>query len=371
MGLQIAQQLAEAGAKSLVLTSRHGVSTDAARAFLAELEQKEITIQVVQADIGEFADVQRLLATCNTVAPLRGVIHAAGVLDDGVLMEQSLARFAKVMRPKVHGAWYLHTLTQALALDFFVCFSSAAALAGAPGQSNYAAANAFLDTLMQQRYQQRQPGLSINWGPWAEAGMAAGLKEQMARQGITMIAPEQGRALFQYLLGQPLPQIGVLPLQRNPVTTSEKPLGMRQQLTTLPVGEQRKRLEEYLRNEIGTLLGLSKQTTIDARTRLFDFGIDSLMAVQLKNKLEAGLACTLRSTLLFDYPTLDVLTPYLIQVMGLATEKLDTEKIERADIGHQQPHDAHADHAILSKLDELSEEQVSALLISKLDKLGF
>ncbi|MCX6047698.1 MAG: type I polyketide synthase, partial [Chloroflexi bacterium] len=368
LGLQVAQQLAEAGAKYLVLTSRQGVTTEAARATLAQLKERGVTIQVVKADIGEFADVQRLLTSCETLAPLRGVIHAAGLLDDGVLSEQSLARFAKVLWPKVQGVWHLHRLTQAHPLDFFVCFSSAAALLGSPGQSNYAAANAFLDTLMQQRRQQGQPGLSINWGPWAEIGMAAHLKDQLARQGTAMIAPQQGRELFQYLLNQNVAQIGVLPLQRSQATatTPEKPAGMRHQLANLSIGEQRKYLDEYLRGEVAAMLGLSQQTPIDARARLFDFGIDSLMAVQLKNRLEAGLGCTLRSTLLFDYPTLEVLTPYLLhEVLAFAPEKPDLKESPSKEFtsADEQP--------MRTNLDELSEEQVATMLMAKLEKLGF
>ena len=316
LGLQLAQQLVADGARQLVLTGRHGVTTAEQRQVLAALADMGAHVEVVAADIADAGAVQSLLDQCTALGPLRGIIHGAGVLDDGVLTAQTAARLAAVLRPKVDGAWHLHTLTQSLPLDFFVCFSSAAALVGSPGQSNYAAANAFLDTLMVQRRQQGLPGLSINWGPWAESGMAAKLATQMGAQGLTMITADQGRQLFRYLLDharQVGGQIGVLPLKRTQPQAT--PTGKREigaELIALPTGERLPRLVSYLRTEIATVLGLRASDSLDARTRLFDIGMDSLMAVELRNRIEAGLRCSVRATLLFDYPTLEVLAPYLL-----------------------------------------------------------
>ncbi|MFM7174427.1 MAG: SDR family NAD(P)-dependent oxidoreductase, partial [Caldilinea sp.] len=144
LGLQMVQQLAAEGAKHLILTGRRAVVPETAQPMLAELEKAGVAVHVVQADVAEQADVRRVLAICNEIAPLRGIVHAAGVLDDGLLAQQSVERWTRVLRPKVDGAWHLHRLTQAGemagALDFFVCFSSASSMLGAVGQSNYAAA---------------------------------------------------------------------------------------------------------------------------------------------------------------------------------------------------------------------------------------
>jgi len=321
LGLQIAHQLVAAGARQLVLTGRQGVTTDTQRQALAALTEAGANVVVVPADIADGTAVKTLLDHCTTLAPLRGIVHAAGVLDDGILTAQTPVRLATVMRPKVAGAWHLHMLSLDLELDFFICFSSAAALLGSAGQSTYAAANAFMDTLMQQRRQQGLPGLSINWGPWADAGMAAGLQTKMAAQGLTMISAQQGRQLFQYLLervGYTGGQMGVIPLKQASAvsqTHSRRAASrdLRAELLDLPTGERISRLEEYLRREIATVLGLPATVVIDARTRLFDVGMDSLMAVELKNRIEAGLRCAVRATLLFDYPTLEVLAPYLLK----------------------------------------------------------
>jgi myxalamid-type polyketide synthase MxaB len=319
LGLHIAQQLVADGARHLILTSRHGASTAAQHTTLDALTAAGATLTLLQADIGNGDAVAELIHQCTAVAPLRGIVHAAGGLDDGVLTAQTPDRLAAVMRPKVDGAWHLHCATQTLALDFFVCFSSISALVGTPGQSNYAAANAFMDTLMQQRRRLGLPGLSINWGPWAGAnglrGMAADLQERMQAQGVTLIAPYQGRLLFRYLLEQPVAQLAVLPLQRQQsmAQLTVEAVDWRKRLADLPAGARPAQLASYLRTEIATVLGLRGEMTFDPRTRLFEFGLDSLMAVELKNRLEVRLVCNLRSTLLFDYPTLEALTGYLLQ----------------------------------------------------------
>ncbi len=156
------------GAKNLVLTGRRGIAGTAQKT-INQLEQAGAKVLVVTADVSNSEDVAQVLEGIKTnYPPLRGIFHAAGVLDDGVLMQQNWSRFAKVLAPKVQGAWNLHALTQDLPLDFFVCFSSVASLLGSPSQGNYAAANAFMDALVHYRRNLGLPGLSINWGPWAE-----------------------------------------------------------------------------------------------------------------------------------------------------------------------------------------------------------
>ena len=148
--------------------------------------------------------------------PLRGIFHLAGVLDDGVLREQTRERFDRVMAAKVLGAWHLHELTRDLPLDLFVLFSSAAALLGSPGQGNYAAANAFLDALAHHRRWEKRPALSVNWGSWAEVGMAARLHETEGRRwaaaGVGWIEPARGLQTLEQLIAEERAQAGVLPI---------------------------------------------------------------------------------------------------------------------------------------------------------------
>ncbi len=216
LGLKVAQDLAARGARHLVLAGRGGATSPEAQDTLRDLQASCSTVTVVQGDVAQRGDVQAMLTACQAQAPLRGVIHAAGVLDDGILQGQTPERFARVMAPKVQGAWHLHTLTQDMPLDFFVCFSSDAALLGYAGQGNYAAANAFMDALAHDRQAMGLPGQGINWGPWAEVGMSAALSSQhqsrFKDQGITFMPVKLGLQAFTAALEQPLPQIGILPV---------------------------------------------------------------------------------------------------------------------------------------------------------------
>ncbi|MBI3957991.1 MAG: SDR family NAD(P)-dependent oxidoreductase, partial [Chloroflexi bacterium] len=324
LGLETAQQLIDDGARHLVMSGRSGATSEAARTALARWREQRVDVQVVQADIARREDAERLIAACDARAPLTGIVHAAGVLDDGALAQQSAARFAAVMQPKVAGTWHLHRLTAQRELDFFVCFSSAASLLGSPGQSNYAAANAFVDGLMAQRQVAGLPGCAVQWGPWAEVGLAAQLTERMQAQGMGMIHPAQGRAILGALLADGPAQVGVIPARLSPlgeivtqavslrrsVADPAKPrLG--EALQAASPAERPRLLEEYLRQEIAQVLRLPVAVQIGLEDHLFQLGFDSLMAVELKNRLQNALGVPLRSTLLFDHPTLAGLIGHL------------------------------------------------------------
>jgi acyl transferase domain-containing protein/acyl carrier protein len=342
LGRKVATWLVAQGARHLVLSGRRGVADPATQALLDELRQRGAQVQVVAADVACQAEVERLVATCQQIAPLRGVIHAAGVLDDGILLQQSRARFATVMAPKVAGSWHLHQATKELPLDFFVNFSSMAALFGMAGQSNYAAANAFLDGLAHHRRALGLPALSINWAGWADVGMAAqALKATpfidsppaRAAAWMTGIDPDEGVQVLGALIAQNATQVGVLPLvwphfpKAFPLsatlpffsqvlqTNGAHQLGnkaadhsVRQQLLAADPADRFALLKGQIQDEIGQVLG----TTLAEGDRFLDAGIDSLMSIQLANRLAARLALSLPATLLFDYATLAELTTELL-----------------------------------------------------------
>ena len=215
LGLVVAEWLVEQGAQHLVLVGRHGPGA-AAQAALAEWARRGVQVQVRQADVAHAEEVQALVDSLRAQPPLRGVIHAAGVLDDGVLLQQTWERFARVLAPKALGAWHLHRATAGMALDFFVLFSSVAAVLGSAGQGNYAAANAYLDGLAWYRRSRGLPALSLNWGPWGEVGMAAQLAERAqsrrAAGGVALIPPALGVQALGYALASGAPQWTVLPI---------------------------------------------------------------------------------------------------------------------------------------------------------------
>lgn len=319
LGLLVAGWLAEQGAKHLVLVGRSAPSTTA-QAFLAQLRQRGVAVQVIQADVSQAAAVAHMLASC--AKPLRGIIHAAGLLRDGVLVQQTPAQFAEVLAPKVLGAWHLHNLTQTLPLQFFVCFSSAAALVSGAGQGNYAAANAFLDALAHHRQASGLPALSINWGSWAGSagllGMAARLSQaQQARlqaQGETLIEPEAGLQALAALLTQEKAQAGVMALtwptflahyaseepptflanfsaRRTPAPAAP-PLDQRSALLALAPAERQAALLAHLQEQVARSLGQSA-TALSVTTPLNLLGLDSLMAIDIRTQVKSAFAVDL------------------------------------------------------------------------------
>jgi acyl transferase domain-containing protein len=383
LGLKVAHWLVEHGAQHLVLTGRRGAS-EAVQEEISKLEQAGAQILVVPADISNPDDVSKLLAEVkNTMPSLRGIFHAAGVLQDGMLLKQTTESFNKVMAPKVAGAWNLHTLTQDLELDFFVCFSSISALLGSPGQGNYAAANAFMDALAHHRRALKLPAVSINWGPWRDAGMADALssREQArwAEQGISTIGLEPGLQILEDILTQDVTQIGVLPVdwakflgqlppnlefpflkvfasQIEPAPTAKSEF--LEQLEAAPNKEKRSLLLTHVRSLIAKVLNLKSPEEIDIYQGFTDLGMDSLMAVELKNRLQTSLECSISASLVFDYPTVATLVDYL------AGEMLSTESdVIESKVAEQIIPE--------SNFDDLSDSEAEALLLSKLASMRY
>ncbi len=366
LGLRVAQWMVDQGARHIVLMGRRGAS-DAPTETLRKLREGGAEVVTAQGDVSREEDVATLVSTFGTSQPpLRGVIHAAGVLDDGMLGQQDWSRFTKVMAPKVEGSWNLHRLTRDLPLDFFVFFSSSASLLGSPGQGNYAAANTFMDALAHHRQAQGLPALSINWGPWSEAGMAASVggavQRRWALQGVDMIEPEQGlRILQQLLLRERAPvQVGVLAIQwskflgtfpsdRLPTLLSEFAREAKRDSGVAHVGnseillrlgqagaeERPKLLIGYLKEEVERVLASNAGMRIEPEDRLFELGLDSLMAVELQNRLQVNLKCTLKNTLFFEYPTLSALAEYLIRESLFQESPVDV-----------QPESSHGDEKV-------------------------
>ncbi len=320
LGLTTAQWLVERGARHVVLTGRRAI-TEEGPGRLQTLQQSMADVRVIASDVSDPRAVAELFAQVEaSMPPVRGVIHAAGVLDDGALVQQNGARFERVMSPKIMGAWHLHVQTQGMPLDFFVCFSSVASLLGSPGQGNYAAANAFLDALAHERRARGLPCLTINWGPWETVGMAArtaSLQRQLgSANGLGLIPPALGMKIFEFLLGQPLGQIGVWPVSWRDMARLAPP-HMREmsllrphlstaqlqdqaghaephsqtldELAQLPADERHQRLLQALQQQIATVVGTRDAEDIDAAQSLYDFGLDSLMMIELKNRLESAL----------------------------------------------------------------------------------
>jgi acyl transferase domain-containing protein/acyl carrier protein len=365
LGLRIVQALAASGAKHFALVGRRGPG-ETARAAIGALERGGVQVSVLAADIAntdECAAVIRRIG--STMPPIAGLVHAAGVLDDGVLLQQTWERFERVLAPKVSGTWNLHRLTAELPLDFFVMFSSATSLVGNPGQANYAAANAFLDAFAHYRRGLGLPALTINWGPWAEVGMGAGGVES-ARQrwratGVRPIAPDLGAAAFERLLASNVPQAAVLsidwsafldafpagavpPVFARFVASTAAPRSgadapsLPARVADAPPIERPRVVHEYVRDQAAKVLGLGDTFVFEPHQGLRDVGLDSLMAIELRNALQRALGKPLPATLAFDCPTIEALSERVLAELGV-DQPHTVARAANLDAPTARPHD--------------------------------
>ena len=346
LGLRTAEWLVDRGARHLVLMGRRPPES-AARVAIARMESAGARVVVEQADVSSRADVERVLGTiARDLPPLAGVVHAAGVLDDGALAAQCWDRFATVMAPKVFGTWHLHTLVPDL--DFFVLFSSGASVAGSAGQANHAAANAFEDALAWYRQARGLPTVSINWGPWAEVGAA--VERGVATDGLLRgMAPDDGLAALEHGLSRvpnghlcctaqltalaadwsrlaPESPDGVVAPLFSELTTSgsageathaprTEPTApvptLRERLRATAPNRRRAVLLEQVRELTMKVLGLPRAGALDVSEPLQQLGLDSLMAVELRNRLGKAVGSTLPATVTFDHPSVMALVDYV------------------------------------------------------------
>jgi acyl carrier protein len=374
LGLRTAQWLADKGARHLVLVGRNGWP-DAVERALAGLRKHGAQAHFFQADVADPMQTEKLLAAIrDTLPPLRGIIHAAGISDDGLLSQQSAARFSRVLEPKVAGAWNLHQLTQETPLDFFVLFAAAAGILGGVGQGAYAAANAFLDALAHYRNALGLAGLSVDWGLW-DAGMAAknaAYQRRLADRGIRAMPADRALAQLERWIGGGVPQLVAMDIDWNryarhevadrqwpflsevwPADDVGKPKGQASFLARLERLDPAERLEalaEQIESELVAALQVPARK-LDRQKGFSEMGVDSLLALEVKDRLQSALGRPLPSTLLFEYPAVDLLADFLLrEVFPPSNWALPAAGVE--EIG------------------ALTSEEVETRLARKLDALG-
>jgi NAD(P)-dependent dehydrogenase (short-subunit alcohol dehydrogenase family)/acyl carrier protein len=408
LGREVARWLVAQGARHLVLTGRQSADSPEKQAALQALTAAGAEVLVEVGDISNRADVERALAAARRSGPLRGVVHAAGVLRDGLLDQLTWDTFEDVMRPKTTGGWLLHTLTEPDELDFFVCFSSVASLIGSPGQANYAAANAFLDGLAHARRARQLPATSINWGPWAGTGMAARLDERdqqrMIESGWHMLTAEEGLDQMVRAMAGESAQVGVLPVdwRRFATSTGEvTPLlkevavegavptaDLLETFLATPPEDRRELLLRFVREQIAAVLAWESAEALEPRARLFDLGMDSLTAVEMQSRLQRGLGFALPRTLAFDYPTIEALVDFVYERLCTqsGSDALPQQTAAASDVHAADPV-ASADNSTgwatdnvaawdnlseseqEARLEDLSESEMEAILRTRLSEL--
>ncbi|MFI1180819.1 SDR family NAD(P)-dependent oxidoreductase [Streptomyces sp. NPDC020799] len=410
-GLVARHLVTEHGVRHLLLLSRRGAQADGAAELTAELTADGASVTWAACDVADREALGTVLAGIPAEHPLKGVVHAAAVLDDGVVESLTPERLDAVLRPKAEAAAVLHELTRELDLSAFVLFSSVAGTLGAAGQGNYAAANAFLDALVAQRRAHGLPGLSLAWGLWEQRsaltdGLAEVDKRRMGGIGLGALSTDDGLALFDaccaggstvvapmrldttalratlQAAGGEVPHILRellrLPGNRAAAEATGPTAGLRERLAGTQAAEGERIVLDAVRRNVAAVLGHSGTETVEPGRAFKDVGFDSLTAVELRNRLTAAAGLRLPATLVFDYPTPAALAQYLHQELtrdtGTAAEpvavRLDrleaglsamtSEEIGRTDVISRL-------RDLLAKYDETQEIPESAILADQLE----
>jgi amino acid adenylation domain-containing protein len=381
LGFKLAGFLIERGAKHLILLGRNQPK-QAQHGQIQQWKQQGIAIFLGQVDI---ADQDRLTLALDEARqgfpPLRGVIHAAGLLDDGIILKQNWQRFLQVMAPKVQGGWNLHQLTLNDELDFFVLFSSSSSLLGSAGQSNYAAANLFLDALASYRQGMGQKGLAINWGAWSDIGITARLQMNawLEEKGEGSLTPQQGLLALERLMQEAsgICQWGVMTIdwskyltgqlidtpffqgfikhaqpERQVRSDNSQTLSLAKTLSRLTPEACAEQLRGHVCKCVSLILGVAMDVLEDdhEETGFFKLGMDSLTSIELRNELQASLSLPLPVTIAFDYPTVGAMTRFLADEISAQAPPIATDK-QKAEIER-----ANADDGSKTGLESIAEQ---------------
>lgn len=375
LGLHLARWMAERQAGHLLLLSRRGVTNDEQANAIAQLEAAGTRVTVGAVDIADLAGLRRLLDQLPRDRPLRGVVHAAGLLDDAMLSNQSVERFERVMSPKVVGAWNLHVLTKDLPdLDFFVMYSSAASLLGNPGQANYVAANAFLDALARHRRKSGLPALALGWGVFSGVGLAASEDirgARLASRGVIALTPDDGVELFSRVVSTtsihiapcPIdtrrwlefsPELARWPYYANLVAEvpAREQGGLLETLRTALPHERRTMLLDVVIGELAKVLRQDPKH-LGPDVPFAELGVDSLMGVELRNRIQAETTVNLPSTTIWTYPSPAKLAEHLASALALEIHEPTIEA-------------APAEESSVAALDD---DEIEAMLRAELGEL--
>ncbi|MFF8268228.1 SDR family NAD(P)-dependent oxidoreductase [Streptomyces sp. NPDC016562] len=342
LGALVARHLAsEYGVRDLLLVSRRGDAADGVSELIAELQQLAVRVRVEACDVGDRDALAALLASIPADRPLTGVVHSAAVLDDGVIESVDAERLDAVFRPKAEAARHLHELTEGLDLSAFVLFSSFAGAVGSAGQASYAAANTYLDALAHERRARGLSAVSLAWGWWgSDGGLTGGLstvdRGRLSALGLTAMSAEEGLALFDAAVAQDralcVPaRLDLAGLQRRDAEAVPSVLrslvrggvrraraedasadsGLAARVAGLAEGERRRVILDVVRGHVSGVLGYGPGQLVGVDIPFKGLGFDSLMAVELRNRLNRATGLRLPATLVFDYPTVQELAEHL------------------------------------------------------------
>jgi acyl transferase domain-containing protein/NADPH:quinone reductase-like Zn-dependent oxidoreductase/short-subunit dehydrogenase/acyl carrier protein len=383
-GLQVARWLVARGARQLVLVSRNA-ATGPQLEVVEELRGCGAKVCCLAGDVSSPEETKKILERiADSMPPLRGIVHVAGVVDNHTLATLHWDACARVFAGKVRGAWNLHQQTAGSELDFFVLFSSAAVILGASGQANYVAANAFLDSLTHYRHAQGLPATAVNWGCWVDSGNSQLSKDtarRLAAFGMTPLAPAEALKALEHLVGGDRPHTTVMRLNwqtflqtpydspffdevrpNNAAVQAPAEEQLRARLSAASAQESRQIIERAVRDAVARVLGIKKPDTIDRDMALLQMGMDSLMAVELRTQLEAAVGERLQPALVFQHPSVAAVVDYLANdVLGKFSggyEAADAPPVAAITGGAGDPGGVDG----LSEVNALSDAEVDRLL---------
>lgn len=389
LGLQAAHTLALNGASEIVLLGRNAPSNDAQKA-IQKIEELGARVLFIQCDITKSEELQKVfevLQKNNQV--LKGIIHAAGIANPIPFKELDPTSIHEMMKSKVIGSWNLHEHSKSLNLDFFILYSSISSLIGSHKLAHYSAANGFLDGLVTYRHSLNLPAQSINWGPWEQGGMVNNISgtKQVADSGFSLIGPTEGLTYLEQVIANPeTHQAAVVKADWGRVkniysSRSEQAIfeflisgtdelketstpDLRNSLEAQPAWSRLDILTDYLSTHVCALLEIEDKENIDTKRGFFDMGMDSLMAVELRTKLERQLAYPLPPSTVFDFPSIEQLANHILSLLFSDTKK-------EVQIPLQEEVARNATPSIEpSQIDGMSDAEISALIDGELSSLS-
>jgi acyl transferase domain-containing protein/NADPH:quinone reductase-like Zn-dependent oxidoreductase/NAD(P)-dependent dehydrogenase (short-subunit alcohol dehydrogenase family)/SAM-dependent methyltransferase/acyl carrier protein len=384
-GLTVAKWIVENGGRNLVLMGRSGAESQEAKKALVELEKTGARVQVAKADVSSEKQVAELFAVIDrTMPPLRGIFHTAMVLHDNILLQSDREKFRKVMAPKMDGTWNLHYYSLNRPLDLFVLFSSVSSLIGSPGQGNYSAANSFLDAFAHYRRSLGLPAVTINWGHLTGVGYIARhpeISEALARMRVEGISPTEAMDALGITIQRKPTQIGIMRMNRRKISkaipnkrlaqrfasliaedkvdedATEEKCRINDRLQEVKPEERQDIVENFIQEQVAIVLGASA-SRVDLDRSLNELGLDSLMAVELKNRIEADLQLSLPTGRLVQGPSIREIATDVLALLAAPHPTLSSPPIMRRQLVDQGS----------TSVDELSDQQVDLLLKEMLDQ---
>ncbi|MGB6553888.1 MAG: beta-ketoacyl synthase N-terminal-like domain-containing protein [Candidatus Binataceae bacterium] len=411
LGLSVARWMIEQGARRLILLGRTklpprscwnsaepGSRMADQIAAIRKMEDQGASVYLASVDVADEGELSGFLNEylAEGWPPIRGVVHAAGVLHDGLLAQLDAAALTSVLRPKMVGGWLLHKLLANAPLEFFVLFSSAGSLLGQPGQGNYAAANAFLDALAHQRTARSQPALSINWGAWTGLGFADStggrrLATRLELLGISSLAPTNALEAMGRLLRQRSTQTAVVPVdwsrysqfypagtvtpllsdlaheEANNSLSANPPGEKRDALLAAAPEERRELVQSYLAEIVARVLGLPA-SKVDVQQPLSNLGLDSLMAVELKNRIAVDLGVNVPMVTFLSEPSVEQATDRLLDLLTSEISSAPVHIASPTALSPEELKDGGTDEQLLENLDTFSDQEVASILTELLAK---